>query len=70
MDGYARRKAEQKLRQAAKRRAPLRKIVGVWKRAVSRMDWQGVDLECGHTASASYGAMFRARCIECMRSNT
>lgn len=69
MDAYAEMKKEQQKRREEKRKAPLRKIVSVWKDAANRYDWQGVTLECGHTASASSRAFFRARCVECLRSN-
>lgn len=65
MDAYAKSKAEQKARHAAKLRSPLRKIVCVWKQPANRFDWQGVTLECGHSIAASSGAQFKARCMEC-----
>lgn len=68
MDNWGKYKAEHNARHLAKLRAPLRKIVHVWKMPGSRCDWQGVTLECGHTVFASSRAAFRARCMECAAS--
>jgi hypothetical protein len=48
-----------------KAHAPLRKIVCVLRPATSTFGKQRVALECGHEASASSGAIYRARCLKC-----
>lgn len=49
---------------AEKRRAPLRRIVGVIHSRVSLFDSDFVILECGHEVHA-YGDV-RARCVKCL----
>lgn len=50
-----------------KRHAPLRKIIQVVRHAENHMDNQLVQLECGHTVHASSGAIYRARCVKCLK---
>ena len=63
---WSERKQAERNQRAAVRRAPLRKIIGIWKHPASRRDWVGVYLECGHQGSASYNAQFRCRCLKCL----
>jgi hypothetical protein len=45
--------------------APLRRIVYVIRHASSAWGAMRVRLECGHDASASASAIYRARCLKC-----
>jgi hypothetical protein len=50
--------------------APLRKIIEVLRPATDAFGTQRVKLECGHEASASSGAIYRARCLKCRHTRT
>ena len=54
----------------SKATAPLRRIVEVLKAATDIYGSQRVKLECGHEASASGGAIYKARCTRCRREET
>lgn len=50
--------------------ALLRKIIEVLRPATDAFGTQRVKLECGHEASASSGAIYRARCLKCRTTRT
>jgi hypothetical protein len=54
----------------SKAAAPLRKIVEILRVASDAYDSQRVKLECGHEASASSGAIYKARCARCRREQS
>lgn len=50
--------------------APLRKIVAELVPGADGFSSRKVELECGHTAWCSAGAIYRARCRKCRTAQT